>query len=135
MIPNTNEVYADFVKQLFNNKCSIGGLAHAAMGISGESGELLDAVKKHVVYGKPLDMVNVVEELGDLLFYVFAMMQEVGVTYDSVLDVNMQKLTKRYPNLTYTDKDAIERKDKEYEVDWHKMNEEVKNGNSNNIVC
>lgn len=37
-----------------------------ATGVSGEAGELLDAVKKSVVYKKPLDRENVVEELGDL---------------------------------------------------------------------
>jgi hypothetical protein len=45
-------------------------LMHATFGISGEAGELLDAVKKHIIYGKPLDRENVVEELGDLEFYL-----------------------------------------------------------------
>lgn len=43
---------------------------HAAMGIVGEIGELVDAIKKHTIYGKPLDTVNIMEEIGDCLFYL-----------------------------------------------------------------
>jgi len=46
-----------------------GSLLHGAIGISGEAGELLDAVKKHVFYGKPLDVNNVKEEISDVLWY------------------------------------------------------------------
>lgn len=41
---------------------------HMAIGISGEAGELLDAIKKATIYRKPLDIANVREECGDLLF-------------------------------------------------------------------
>jgi len=45
-------------------------LAHMSSGVAGEAGELLDAIKKHVFYNAPLNMENVIEELGDMEFYI-----------------------------------------------------------------
>lgn len=45
-------------------------LLHCVTGLVTESAELVDAIKKHVFYGKPLDVVNIKEELGDLLWYI-----------------------------------------------------------------
>jgi len=94
-------------------------LWHMATGISGEAGELLDAIKKHVIYGKPLDMDNVVEELGDLEFYMEGLRQRLEVGRDEVLDINIDKLSLRYgatavgeDSLTYSDASAIQRADK-----------------------
>lgn len=53
-------------------------LIHMAVGIAGEAGELLDQVKKATIYRKPLDRENVVEELGDLEFYMEGLRQQVG---------------------------------------------------------
>ena len=85
---------------------------HAAVGISGEAGELLDAIKKNWVYNKELDSENVKEELGDLMFYITAMMLLQGITLDEVLEANVTKLEKRYAGLQYTDEAAQARADK-----------------------
>jgi NTP pyrophosphatase (non-canonical NTP hydrolase) len=45
-------------------------LWHGACGMLTELGEVADAYKKHEVYGKPLDKTNVLEELGDLMWYL-----------------------------------------------------------------
>jgi NTP pyrophosphatase (non-canonical NTP hydrolase) len=90
-------------------------LLHAAVGTSGEAGELLDAVKKHWVYNKPLDRTNVIEELGDLEFYMAAMRLVLGVSRDQVLQANVDKLCKRYP-AGYTDAAAAARADKAVET-------------------
>lgn len=45
-------------------------MLHAGLGLATESGELLDAIKKEMYYGKSLDTVNVKEELGDLCWYL-----------------------------------------------------------------
>ena len=87
-------------------------LLHAVVGVSGEAGELLDAIKKAWVYGKPLDRNNVIEELGDIEFYLEAARAELGVTRDEVIQANREKLIKRYPT-GYTDSAAIARADKE----------------------
>lgn len=86
-------------------------LIHAIMGISGEAGELLDAIKKHVIYNKPLDYNNVLEELGDIEFYLEQIRQELGFTREQCLLDNMGKLSKRYA-AGYTDQQAIDRADK-----------------------
>lgn len=87
-------------------------LIHASMGISGEAGELLDAIKKHVIYDKELDVANVIEELGDLEFYMEQIRQRIGVTRDECIRRNIKKLSKRYSSGSYSDKEASTRADK-----------------------
>lgn len=87
-------------------------LLHMAVGVAGEAGELLDAIKKHCIYQKPLDLENVIEELGDLEFYMQGIRQQLMISRDDVIDANINKLTKRYPNGSYSNQDAQERKDK-----------------------
>ena len=90
-------------------KCDI---CHAAVGISGEAGELLDAIKKFIFYDKLIDVINVIEELGDLEFYMQALRSKLGITREETLKKNMEKLAVRYKNLKYSDKAAEERADK-----------------------
>ncbi len=45
-------------------------LEHSRLGVSTEIGELLDAYKRNRIYGKPLDATNVLEEVGDCLWYI-----------------------------------------------------------------
>jgi NTP pyrophosphatase (non-canonical NTP hydrolase) len=104
--------YDQFVLQLFKADTGPAMLNHAAMGVAGEAGELIDAVKKHLVYGKPLDRANIIEELGDLRFYIQAMQNVLGITESEVLQANADKLSKRYRGLKYSDKAAIDRADK-----------------------
>lgn len=85
---------------------------HMAVGVAGEAGELLDAVKKAAIYSKPIDRENVVEELGDLEFYMEGLRQGYGITREEVLAHNIAKLSKRYSSGTYSDKHAQERADK-----------------------
>jgi len=87
-------------------------LLHGTVGVAGEAGELLDAVKKHVIYNKPLDRENVIEELGDLEFYMEQVRQNLGITRQETLDANIAKLSVRYASLTYTDAAAQKRADK-----------------------
>jgi NTP pyrophosphatase (non-canonical NTP hydrolase) len=87
---------------------------HMATGVSGEAGELLDAVKKHVIYKKPLDRENVIEELGDLEFYMESLRKCVGVERSEVLYRNYRKLAGkggRYES-GYSDQAAQDRRDK-----------------------
>jgi NTP pyrophosphatase (non-canonical NTP hydrolase) len=98
----------DIIKTLSAKKAH---LLHMAVGISGEAGELLDAIKKHVIYNKPIDIENVKEELGDLLFYIQGIYNAIDVTQDEILAMNKEKLSVRYKN-GYSDKAAQERADK-----------------------
>lgn len=89
----------------------MGLMVHASMGIAGEAGEVIDAVKKTWIYGKPLDRENILEECGDLLFYISALLTQTGYTLDDAMNANMDKLKKRYPD-GYTDNAALARADK-----------------------
>ena len=90
-------------------------LLHWSLGLAGESGELVDAVKKYIFYRQEFDVVNVVEELGDILFYVSAVCETIGVSMDYVMLTNKEKLERRYPE-GYSNEDAKERKDKQTEA-------------------
>lgn len=87
-------------------------LLHMAVGVAGEAGELLDAVKKHVIYKKQLDITNVIEELGDLEFYMQGIRNAIGVDREDVLHANFAKLGQRYHDKVYTDREAVARADK-----------------------
>ena len=91
---------------------SSAGLIHMVMGISGETGELLDAVKKHVIYQKDLDYDNLIEELGDIEFYLEGFRQLLDITREETLTANIAKLGKRYPGFEYTNQAAQIRADK-----------------------
>ena len=87
-------------------------LLHMAVGVSGEAGELLDAIKKHAVYTKPIDRENVIEELGDIEFYMAGLRQGLGITREETLKHNIDKLGKRYKGHNYSNKQAQQRADK-----------------------
>ena len=70
-------------------------LLHAAIGLATESGETLDALKKHVFYGKELDKVNLKEEMGDLLWYLAVMADSLGIDFESAMEHNIAKLKAR----------------------------------------
>jgi len=105
--------YEAFVCQLIKERGSLAAnLEHMLIGTYGEGGELADAIKKHTIYGKPLDLVNVVEELGDLEFYLAGIRQMLGIKREDVLTNNLVKLQARYPKGSYSDADAQARADK-----------------------
>ena len=89
-------------------------LLHMAIGVAGEAGELLDAIKKHAIYQKDLDIENVEEELGDLMFYMTGIMNILRISnLDYIINKNQRKLKKRYPSGNYTNIQAQTRADKE----------------------
>lgn len=106
----TKDQYDQFGSRLGSSHDQLK-ILHAAMGISGESGELMDAVKKHVLYNKPLDVENVKEELGDLLWYISLAIHQIGSSFEEIMQMNFNKLEKRYPS-GFTEKLAQERRDK-----------------------
>jgi len=91
-------------------------LLHAAMGLCTESGEFMDMMKKHILYGKLLDDVNLKEELGDLEWYVALAIDELKTSFGIIFETNIAKLRARYPN-KFTEHDAIVRDlDKERKI-------------------
>lgn len=71
-------------------------LLHAAMGLVTEAGEFLDALKKHIFYGKPLDKTNLVEELGDTFWYIGVASDVLGISFEEIMQINHNKLFTRY---------------------------------------
>jgi len=83
-------------------------LAHAAQGMSTEVGEFTDVLKKWVFYGKPVDEVNLEEELGDLMWYVAEAANALGADLGKIMATNIDKLRARYPD-RFTEFDARNR--------------------------
>lgn len=73
-------------------------LAVFTLGLSGESGEVAELVKKHLGHGHPLDRDRVVKELGDVLWYVAALATLLRVPLAEVAEQNIEKLRARYPD-------------------------------------
>lgn len=83
-------------------------LLHAAMGMVTESAELLDMLKKHLFYGKKLDLVNAKEECGDEFWYCALAVDVMKTTINEIMTLNIDKLRLRYPE-KFTSECAIDR--------------------------
>ena len=83
-------------------------LMHGAIGVATEAGELLDAIKKHVWYGKPLDWTNIAEECGDLCWYIALICNAGDFSMAEIMERNIAKLRVRYPE-KFTEEAALHR--------------------------
>lgn len=73
-------------------------LLTAALGLSGESGEFTDCVKKLLLHGKPLDEKmrdDLCLELGDIAFYWVIACVALDKNPQEILDANVAKLRAR----------------------------------------
>lgn len=84
-------------------------ILHGLMGLSTEANEALDMMKKHIYYGKEFDQVNLIEEIGDLLWYSALVLDAVGSSFEEAMDTNIKKLQKRYNKGKFTEENAINR--------------------------
>jgi NTP pyrophosphatase (non-canonical NTP hydrolase) len=73
-------------------------LTLGSLGLTGESGEVAELVKKYLFHGKPLDRDKLIKELGDVLWYVMYTARAAGSSLEEVARVNNAKLRERYPN-------------------------------------
>jgi len=83
-------------------------LLHAGMGLTTEAGEFVDTLKKRIFYGKRVDRINLVEELGDLFWYIAIACDALNVSFEYVMKTNIAKLQKRFPQ-KFTSEDALNR--------------------------
>ncbi len=75
-------------------------LLTAALGLSAESGEFTEIVKKLVFQGKPLTdetKAHMIKELGDVVWYWTQGCMALGVNPNDVINTNKEKLMARYP--------------------------------------
>lgn len=70
-----------------------------ALGLAGESGEVVDDIKKKYFHGRTIDPDHTIEELGDVMWYVANIATQLGVTLDEVIERNADKLCVRYPQM------------------------------------
>lgn len=73
-------------------------LTISALGIAGEAGEVVDHLKKVLYHGHELDTTELCKEMGDLLWYLILLCETTGLTLDEVMQANVAKLRKRYPD-------------------------------------
>lgn len=71
-------------------------LLHGVLGLASEAGELADQLKRHIFYGKPLDLVNVMEEAGDNAWYLPLIADACGLDFGHMLRANLNKLQQRH---------------------------------------
>lgn len=81
---------------------------HAALGLSDEAGEFASAIKATLVYNKGMDLINLVEELGDAMWFISLAADTLEVPLAVVMEANVAKLQVRYSE-GYTDAKAQNR--------------------------
>lgn len=108
-VTNKEQEYRKFVMKLQQQRAEAGVetkdmlssklsflLAHAAMGMVTESAEIMDIVKKHLVYRRPLDFAKIKDECGDVWFYLTMAIIECESNYNEIIALNTAKLSTRY---------------------------------------
>lgn len=83
-------------------------IEHAVMGLVTEAGEIMDSLKKVKIYNQNLDKTNLVEEAGDIMWYLAILADALNVSFEDMWDKNIRKLKVRFPE-KYNDKDAKDR--------------------------
>lgn len=103
------------------------GLTIACLGLSGETGEVVDLVKKHMESGKPIDRAKLAYELGDVLHYLVRVALMAGINPDTIAPDHLNKLHTRFGD-GYSDSKLAAQRDKVREefdpnlaqIEWRK---------------
>lgn len=85
-------------------------MLNACLGLSGEVGEVVDLVKKYFYQGHELKVNKVIEELGDVLWYINEMAIGCDTSLEEIAKLNIGKLRRRYGNQFSSEK-SINRSD------------------------
>ena len=94
--------------------CNLSQLLTAALGLTAESGEFTEIVKKIILQGKPYNEDNVFHmkrELGDICWYIAQACMALDTTFDEIIEMNVDKLKKRYPGGEFNVHQSENRKD------------------------
>lgn len=95
----TFQEYQTSVMRTWNNEQPLKEqLDNAIYGVVGELGELIELYKKRRFHGIELDLNSEIKEMGDLLYYVTALMDVRGYSLAAIAENNRDKLMKRYPD-------------------------------------
>ena len=88
------------IDELVANGADIPHLLTAALGLTAESGEFTEVVKKIILQGKPYNEDNIFHmkrELGDICWYLAQACMALDTTFDEIIEMNVDKLKARYP--------------------------------------
>ena len=88
------------LNQLEAEDADVCKLLTAALGLTAESGEFTEVVKKIVFQGKPYNEENIFHmkrELGDICWYLAQACMALDTTFDEIIEMNVDKLKARYP--------------------------------------
>ena len=89
----------EYTKNCLKTWSNIGdNIEHCAYGLVTESAEIMDMLKKHKFYGRDFNMINLKEEIGDLLYYIHILCDEIDYPIEQAMNDNVIKLSKRYPD-------------------------------------
>ena len=88
------------LRELYSEGLPVERLLTAAVGMSAESGEFTEVVKKMVFQGKPVNEDNIFHlkrELGDIMWYVAQACMALDTDFNEIIEMNVEKLKSRYP--------------------------------------
>ena len=91
------EYQYDAMRTKANYENQLEQITCAVMGIAGESGELVELLKKHRYQGHPLDLDELRNEAGDILWYLALLCDGMDTEMGQVAEENIEKLEERYP--------------------------------------
>lgn len=86
-----------FISRYETSNITPNDLIHGIIGAAGETGELVDALTSSLLKQEPIDTVNIVEEVGDVLWYLALILRSVDSSFEEAMEKNIAKLHKRYP--------------------------------------
>lgn len=106
-----NEYQNEAMRTVSKIAAASGGnlLLEGVMGLCGETGEVMDLVKKHIFQGHELNKERIAFELGDVAWYLAIAAQGIGYDLETIFQMNVNKLICRYPDGFTPDK-SINRK-------------------------
>lgn len=93
-----------YQKQMFDNNLDTLGeplsrmMMLYALGLTGESGEVADYIKKVSAHGLPMNRPDFIDELGDVLWYLSQLSAFYGIKMSEVMEANSSKVLRRYPH-------------------------------------
>lgn len=85
--------YRDFCREICQPQCD--NAPYLALGLAGETGEVIEIVKKSIRAGQPVDQTEIGYELGDVLFYLTRLADKHGLTLAHLISMNVEKLRYR----------------------------------------
>ena len=96
----SSESFSVRLRELYAKGLPVERLLTAAVGMSAESGEFTEIVKKMIFQGKPVNEENLFHlkrELGDIMWYVAQACMALDTDFNEIIEMNVDKLKSRYP--------------------------------------